>query len=181
MNKELVILTLTVVFLIFFVTIQLLSTASVKQPRNGEYLHYLPDYQGGVETKVFLVDSELHYGVYNESFTRSGAAGSYSINKGDPCVIINGTIGNDYDEDYYFGITADVYNSKGEKIGPILTVNSPQPGFTLEKVKSDAVSVFRYKLNMMETTLRVTIFLLRSNPLRLHRPKQISSSRLPHA
>ena len=148
MNKKLITLTLTAVFLIliFFIAIQLLSTASVKQPKNGEYLHYPTDYQGGVETKVFLVDSQLHYGVYNESFTRSGAAGFYSINKGDLCVIINGTIRNDYDEDYYFGITADVYNSKGEKIVPILTINSPQPGFAVEKVNSDAVGVFKIQI-----------------------------------
>jgi len=148
MNKKLITLTLTAVFLIliFFIAIQLLSPASVKQPKNGEYLHYPTDYQGGVETKVFLVDSQLHYGIYNESFTRSGAAGFYSINKGDPCVIINGTIRNDYDEDYYFGITADVYNSKGEKIGPILTINSPQPSFTVEKVNSDAVGVFEIQI-----------------------------------
>jgi hypothetical protein len=152
LNKKLVILTLTAVLLIliFFIAIQLLSTASVKQPKNGEYLPYLADYQGGVETKVFLVDSQLNYGVYNENFTRSGAAGSYSINKGDPCVIINGTIRNDYDEDYYFGITADVYNSKGEKIGPILTINSPQPGFTLEKVDSNAVGVFEIQIKYDE-------------------------------
>jgi hypothetical protein len=144
LNKKLIILTFIVVFLILILLIaaQLLPPASVKQPKNGEYLHYPPDYQGGAETKVFLVDSQLHYGVYNESFTRSGATGSYSVNKGDPCVIINGTIRNDYDKDYYFGITADVYNSKGEKIEPILTINSPQPGFTLEKVNSDAVGVF---------------------------------------
>lgn len=148
MNKKLIILTLAVVFLvlIFFIAIQLPSTISVKQPKNGEYLHYPTDYQGGVETKVFLVDSQLHYGVYNESFTRSGAAGFYSINKGDPCVVINGTVRNDYDEDYHFGITADVYNSKGEKIGPILTINSPQPGFTVEKVNSDAVGVFEMQI-----------------------------------
>lgn len=35
-----------------------------------------------------------------------------SVKKGDPCVIINGTFRNDYDKDYYFSITADVYNSK---------------------------------------------------------------------
>jgi len=148
LNKKLIMLTLTVVLLILIVliAIQLLSTASVKQPKNGEYLHYPADYQGGVETKVFLVDSQLHYGVYNESFTRSGATGFYSVNKGDPCVIINGTIRNDYDEDYYFGITADVYNSKGEKVEPVLTINSPQPGFTLEKVNSGAVGVFEIQI-----------------------------------
>jgi hypothetical protein len=148
LNKKLIILTLTVVLLIliFFIATQLPSTISVKQPKNGEYLHYTTDYQGGVETKVFLVDSQLHYGVYNESFTRSGATGFYSINKGDPCVIINGTIRNDYDEDYYFCITADVYNSKGEKIEPILTINSPQPSFTVAKVNSDAVDVFEIQI-----------------------------------
>ena len=148
MNRKLIIPTLTVVLLIliFLIVIQLLSTASLKQPKNGEYLHYPADYQGGVETKVFLVDSQLHYSVYNESFTRSGATGFYSINKGDPCVIINGTIRNDYDEDYYFGITADVYNSKGEKIGSVLRINSPQPGFTLEKVNSSAVGVFEIQI-----------------------------------
>jgi hypothetical protein len=42
LNKKLIILTLTVVLLILIVliAIQLLSTASVKQPKNGEYLHY---------------------------------------------------------------------------------------------------------------------------------------------
>jgi hypothetical protein len=148
LNKKLIILTLTIVFLIiiFSIATQPPSTISVKQPKNEEYLHYPTDYQGGVETKVFLVDSQLHYGAYNESFTRSGATGSYSINKGDPCVIINGTIRNDYDEDYYFCITADVYNSKGEKIEPILTINSPQPGFTVEKVNSGAVGVFEIQI-----------------------------------
>jgi hypothetical protein len=152
LNKQLIILTLISVFLIliFLIAIQPPSPISVKQPKNGEYLHYPADYQGGVETKVFLVDSQLHYGVYNESFTRSGATGSYSINKGDSCVIINGTIRNDYNEDYYFGITADVYNSKGEKIGPILTINSPQPGFTLEKVNSDAEGVFEIQVRYDE-------------------------------
>jgi hypothetical protein len=148
LNKKLIILTLTIVFLIiiFSIAVQPPSTISVKQPKNEEYLHYSTDYQGEVETKVFLVDSQLHYGVYNESFTRSGATGFYSINKGDPCVIINGTIRNDYDEDYYFCITADVYNSKGEKIEPILTINSPQPSFTVAKVNSDAVDVFEIQI-----------------------------------
>jgi len=148
LNKKLIILTLTVIFLIivFFIATQPPSTISVKQPKSGEYLHYPTDYQGGVETKVFLVDSQLHYGVYNESFTRSGATGFYSINKGDPCVIINGTIRNNYYEDYYFGITADVYNSKGEKIEPILTINSPQPGFTVAKVNRAAVDVFEIQI-----------------------------------
>ena len=115
----------------------------MKRPKNGEYLHYTPDYQGGAETRVVLVDSQLYYGVYNESFTRSG---SDSINKGDPCVIINGTIRSDYDADYYFCITADVYNSKGEKIGPILTINSPVPGFTVAKVNKGAVGFFEIQI-----------------------------------
>jgi hypothetical protein len=145
MNKKLIALTSIIIFLILILLIatQLPSTIPVKQPRNGEYLHYPTNYQEGRETKVLLVDSQLHYGAYNESFTRSG---SDSINKGDPCVIINGTIRNDYDEDYYFCLTADVYNSKGEKIGPILTISSPVAGFTVAKVNNGTVGFFEIQI-----------------------------------
>jgi ABC-type antimicrobial peptide transport system permease subunit len=103
--------------------------SSTPQPKGGVYLHFPSDYQDGAQTKAYLIDSQLYYGVYNESFSRLGATGDYSINKGDPCIIINGTLRNDYDKDYYFAITANVYNSDGDKIEPVLTINSPNPGF----------------------------------------------------
>ncbi|MBN1357877.1 hypothetical protein JW988_03815 [Candidatus Bathyarchaeota archaeon] len=149
MNKRLavaVIVVVLVVVVLFGLFHFLLSSVATPQPKAEEYLHYTSDYLDGVETKVYLVDSMLFYGVYNESFSRSGATGSYSIKQGDPCVIINGTIKNEYDSDYYFGITADVYNSAGEKIGPILTVNSPQPGFTVTFVEKGATGYFEIQI-----------------------------------
>ena len=95
---------------------------------------------------AYLIDSQLYYGNYNQSFTRSGATGSYSINNGDACVIINGTIRNDYSKDYYFSITANVYNSTNQKVGPILTADSPQPGFTVTKVSSNSTGTFEIQI-----------------------------------
>jgi hypothetical protein len=149
MNKRLVLAAITIVLvtiILFGLFYFLQSSVPTPEPKGGEYLHFAGDYQGGVETKAYLVDSMLFYGVYNESFSRSGATGSYSINKGDPCVIINGTIKNEYDGDYYFGITADVYNSAGETIGPILTVDSPQPGFTVAFVDKGAIGYFEIQI-----------------------------------
>ncbi|MFA5571583.1 MAG: hypothetical protein WC046_00160 [Candidatus Bathyarchaeia archaeon] len=59
-----------------------------------------------------------------KAFPCSGATGDYSIYKGYPCIVINGTIQNDYDKDYYFGINANVYKFDGYRIEPVLTVNS---------------------------------------------------------
>jgi flagellar basal body-associated protein FliL len=149
MNKRLVLAAIVIVLvaiILFSLAHFLQSSVPTPQPKGEEHLHFVSNYQGGVETKVYLVNSMLFYGVYNESFTRSGATGSYSVNKGDPCVIINGTIRNDYDNDYYFGITANVYNSAGETIGPILTVNSPQPGFTVAFVDKGATGYFEIQI-----------------------------------
>lgn len=122
------------------------TASSTPQPKGGVYLHFPSDYQDGAQTKAYLVDSQLYYGVYNESFSRSGATGDYSINKGDPCTIINGTIRNDYDKDYYFGITANVQNAAGDKIEPVLTINSPHPGFALTKIDKDSTGSFELQI-----------------------------------
>ncbi len=116
------------------------------QSKGNVYLHFPSDYQDGAQTMAYLVDSQLYYGVYNESFSRSGATGDYSINKGDPCIIINGTIRNDYDKDYYFAITANVYNAAVDKIEPVLTVNSPHPGFALTKIDKDSTVIFELQI-----------------------------------
>jgi hypothetical protein len=115
------------------------------EPQRGIYLHYT-DRQGGAQSKLFLVNSDLIYGVYNESFTYSDVIGFYSINKGDPCVIINGTVRNDYGKDYYFAITADVYNSRGEKIGPVLNANSPLPGVSVTKIDANSTGSFEIQI-----------------------------------
>ncbi|MGD6805839.1 MAG: hypothetical protein ACQCN4_02645 [Candidatus Bathyarchaeia archaeon] len=122
------------------------AASSTPESKGGVYLHFSSDYQDGAQTKAYLIDSQLYYGVYNQSFSRSGATGDYSVNKGNPCIIINGTIRNDYDKDYYFGITANVNNAAGDKIEPILTINSPHPGFTLTKIDKDSTGYFELQI-----------------------------------
>lgn len=114
---------------------------SPKAPK-GEYMHFRPDWQGGAETKVALLDSHLYYGVYEQDISLAG----YTVKKGDPCVIINGTIRNDYDKDYFFCIGANVYNSKGEKVEPILTIYSPGLDFTVAFAKSGSTGDFLIQL-----------------------------------
>ena len=155
MNKRVALAFATVmsVLVVLLVAMQFFP-ASEKQPtayptpppNGGVYLRFLNDSQHGGATRVFLVNAQLYYGVYNESFTRSGATGAYSVNKGDPCILINGTIQNEYGRDYYFAITAEVENSTGQKIGPILTVNSPQPGFAVAKVNSGSTASFDVRI-----------------------------------
>ena len=128
----------------FQLTVQ--SASSSLQPKNGEYLNFTSDYLGGAKSNLYLVSSQLYYGTYNESFTRSGATGYYTVNEGDPCVVINGTIRNEYDKDYYFAITAHVYNSTGNKIEPVLTINSPQPGFTVTQVNKGSTGFFEIQI-----------------------------------
>ena len=137
-----------VISLFLFGVYLLLQTFGVQmfpEPEREMYLHYTSD-EGGGESKLYLVHSELFYGVYNDSFNYSGVVGSYSINKGDPCVIINGTVRNDYDKDYYFAITAKVYNSTGGKIGPILNANSPMPGISVTKIDSGSIGSFEIEI-----------------------------------
>lgn len=69
------------------------------------YLHY----QNESKTNVFLVDSQLSYGVYEQSFTRISGQ-RFSTHTGDLCIIINGTIQNEYHQDYYFCLDAKVLN-----------------------------------------------------------------------
>ncbi len=152
MNRKLKLLSGAVILIFFFLVLSLFlvwtkpTAPSSLQPKGNVYLHFPSDYQGGAETKAYLIDSQLYYGTYNQSFTRSGATGAYSINNGDACVIINGTVRNDYSKDYYFSITANVYNSTNQKIGPILTADSPQPGFTITKVSSNSTGTFEIQI-----------------------------------
>jgi hypothetical protein len=152
MTRKRLLLATTIPLLLFFLVLSIFfvcnqSTASpIVQSKSETYLHFPSTLQGGAESKAYLISSQLSYGVYNESFSRVGATGDYSVNKGDPCVIINGTIRNDYDKDYYFAITANAYNIAGEKIGPILTANSPQPGFSVVHVNKGSVASFELQL-----------------------------------
>jgi hypothetical protein len=74
-------------------------------PKGGEYLCF----HGGEKTKVFLIDSNMSYGTYDKYVLGGWHNLNYSAEKEDPCVIINGTIRNEYDKDYFICLMADIY------------------------------------------------------------------------
>lgn len=112
----------------------------IPSPKGGEYLYF----RGGEKTKVFLIDSNMRYGTYDRDIIWPPWP-EYSAKKGDPCVIINGTIRNEYDEDYYIGITVDIYDTKGEKVGTVILpyeASLPLQPFTTVRAKSNGISPF---------------------------------------
>ena len=118
----------------------------------GEYLHY----RGGEETKVFLINSYARYGAYYRDIDLP----SSSAKKGDPCVVINGTIRNDYDRDYYISLSADIFNPRGEEVGTVISYNAPLPGFTVVHAKSGYTAPFEIyvKYDGEEDIIRYDIF-----------------------
>jgi len=89
-------------------------------------------YRDGIKTKVFLLGSDLRYGVYDHDIHRLRGC-KRPVKKGEPCVIINVTIRNDYTEewplDYQIALTADLYNTEGEKVGTVMTYGQLFCGF----------------------------------------------------
>ena len=80
-----------------YMTMRPAPTATTTQ---GAYLTYLNS------TGVYLINSTL----------------SYSGNT----VVINSTVRNDYDREYYFAITGNLYTSGGEKIEGTKYITDPQ-------------------------------------------------------
>lgn len=95
-------------------------------PKPGEYLHSrgkntIHDcVSGDRESEILLIDSHLEYGKLMANQTAGPPICPITAKEGDPCVIIRGTIKNEYDRDYFICISADVFNSKGEKVGQIV-------------------------------------------------------------
>ena len=89
-------------------------------------------YRNGTETKIFLLDSDLRYGVYDHDIHQLRGC-KHPVKKGDPCVIINVTIRNDYTEEwpagYQISLTAYLYNTEGEKVGTVMTYGQLFCGF----------------------------------------------------
>lgn len=89
-------------------------------PQEGEYLSF----GRGNKTKMVLVGSHFRYGVLPPEIVSIGCPVPYqpstarpTFNPGDACVIINGTIRNEYDKDYFICLSARIYNLKGRRVG----------------------------------------------------------------
>jgi len=107
---------------------------------NGSGERYLT-FRDGTETMVLLVDSHMSYEVFEQNITIF--IKGRSANAGDPVVIIRGEVRNDYDREYYFAITGDLYTSKGEKLAGTDYIFDPPVGeFTVIHVPAYSVETF---------------------------------------
>jgi len=105
----------------------------IPSPKGGEYLYF----RGGEKTKVFLIESNMRYGTYDGNIFWP----EYSVKKGDPCVIINGRIRNDYDKGYFISLTADICNIQGEKVGTVVCPSGPKPFVEVVYAKSNSTKI----------------------------------------
>ncbi len=101
-------------------------------------------FRNGTESQLYLLSSYLSYGVFEENITIP--LKGRSVNAGDPAVIIRGQFISRYDRDYYFAITGDLYNSKGEKLeGAEHIFDLPTGEFTVTSLSSppdDVLGIF---------------------------------------
>lgn len=86
------------------------------------------------------MDSHLRYDTLKLNQIVGPPICPVSAKEGDPCVVIYGVIKNEYDKDYYICISADIYNSKGEKVGQI--VDPPVCAFTVVHVRAGDTGYF---------------------------------------
>ena len=114
------------------------------RPLNQQSGTYLPR-KDGSESRLFLVDSQLYYGVYEQSFTLVYSQVSYSVHAGDPCIIINGTVRFDYVRSHY-PLGVDVLNVYGVEVGPILVQSTLYPGSIDVFTEKDSLVVFELRI-----------------------------------
>ena len=95
----------------------------------------------GSKSRIFLVESELEYGNYDQdvhAYTYEKAP-----KKGDPAVIIQGSVRSDYQEDFYIGLSADIYDSEGQRLGRVVSPFAPIEGFAVLFIHSGDITPFR--------------------------------------
>lgn len=105
-------------------------------PRPGEYFT-----DEGEKSKLLLNDSNLKYCYLSEKDICLPDA----ANVGDLGIIINGTIKNEYDRDYYILMSARTFNPEGALIGCI-TDSGPICGTIVLYVKSGQTDTFEMHL-----------------------------------
>jgi hypothetical protein len=129
------------------------KTSLIQTPLEGGYLS-----SGEEETKVVLVDSNFSYGILPPDIDEGGCPiwvdELQNFKPGDACVIINGTIRNEYDEDYYICLSAKIYDKERASVGymvkcPFVTtfVDSGDTGFFELYIKHDKQDIVRYDLS----------------------------------
>ena len=116
-------------------------------PQFGEYFTS----EGG-KSKLLLSDSNLKYCYLSQKDICIPDA----ANVGDLCIVINGTIKNEYVKDYYILMSAHALNSEGELIGGI-TDSGPICGTIVLHVKSGQTDIFNMHLKYREDIEQIVI------------------------
>ena len=98
-------------------------------------------FENGTESKLYLVSSSLSYEI--SEVDRTIPIKGRIVNVGDSLVVISGEVINNYDKDYYFAISGDLFTSEGEKLAGIdYIVNEPVGEFAVLQVPSFELEMF---------------------------------------
>ena len=98
-------------------------------------------FENGSESNLYLVNSSLSY-EFSEVDQYIPIKGR-SLNVGDALVLITGEVLNNYDMDYYFAISGDLFTFEGEKLeGTDYLMNEPVGEFTVLHVPSYSYGIF---------------------------------------
>jgi hypothetical protein len=132
MDKILAILISIIILLIIGVAIGMIEAhrdlASLPgNPENANHFNgYIPPYLGGNyftmdngTSMIYLINSTASYGTYSQD--EGLIPGSVEVHAGDPCVIISGTLRNDYNRSYWLGLSAQLYDANGNPVGKVIT------------------------------------------------------------
>jgi hypothetical protein len=111
----------------------------------------IPPYAGGMyfqmnneTSKIYLINSTANYGVYSYD-TSNFPGGVIEAHAGDPCVMINGALRNEYNRSYYIDLSAQLYDANGKPVGYVLT---DPPAHNLGQVyaESNSTANFSFKV-----------------------------------
>ena len=99
-------------------------------------------FKNGSESNLYLVNSSLSYEF--SKVDRTIPIKDRTLNVGDSMVVIGGEVINNYNRDYYFAISGDLFTSEGEKLEGIdYLMNEPVGEFTTLYVSSFDHGVFK--------------------------------------
>jgi hypothetical protein len=142
-NKKIIIGVIAIAIITIFGIILLVNSSlnnSQKnpiQPVSGEYLSFL----NGSSSKIFLIDSHARYDVYDINMSMIDPMATL-IKKGDACVIINASIRNDYDKDYWLVVIAQLYNTTGDEVGRVTQIYAAWKPFEQIHAKLNETNTF---------------------------------------
>ena len=132
--------------------------ACTEQQAIGPEQHYLL-VQGGNSSNIFLIESQLSFGTYDRDISNPFADKSYP-KKGDPAVIIQGTLRSDYEEDLVIALSANLYDFEGQQVGRVAVPSSAKPWFVVLGVPEGSIEPFRVYIDYDGTDIaRYELFL----------------------